>query len=310
MEAQSTNTILMVRPANFGYNAETALDNNFQNKPKIDAEEIKAKALVEFDNAVAELKSNGVQVLVYEDTEVPVKPDAVFPNNWLTTHADGTILTYPMSHPIRREEVRQDIIDDLMSKFKVNRDYTMVHYVEDGHFLEGTGSLVLDRTNKVAFACLSPRTSVELLDKWGIILGYQMVHFQAVDKEDTPIYHTNVMMAIGKTYVIICLETVKKEEDKEALLKWFDHLGKVVIDISEDQMNHFAGNMIELKDNMGEGLLVCSKTAFDSLKDAQKSLISKQVRILPLTIPTIEAVGGGSARCMIAEIFLKKKPHS
>lgn len=307
MEKQTTNTVLMIRPAHFGYNPETAMDNEFQQKPGAEDKNASARALEEFDQAVKTLTEAGVNVLVYEDTDQPVKTDAVFPNNWFSTHQDGTVLTYPMSSPNRRAEVRQDIIDDLATKFKVTRDYTMVHYVEDNLFLEGTGSLILDRTNKVAFACLSPRTSIQLLDKWAVIMGYKVIYFNALSADDKPIYHTNVMMCLGEKFVIICLETVKDDAERERLLKWFDKLNKEVISITEAQMNAFAGNMLELRNNLGQRIVVCSTTAQDVLNPEQKARIEHFAKLVPIEIDTIERLGGGSARCMIAEIFLQKK---
>lgn len=309
MAKQSTNTILMVRPAHFGFNPETATDNAFQNEPEKSKTETASLALAEFDQAVSVLRAACVQVIVIEDTDSPIKTDAVFPNNWFTTHEDGTVLTYPMASENRRLEVRQDIIDELGQKYKISRDYTMVHYAEEGFFLEGTGSLILDRINQVAFACLSPRTSIELLDKWAVIMGYKVIYFHAVNAADQAIYHTNVMMCLGENFVVICLETIRSQEEKERLLFWFNQLGKEVIEINESQMNAFAGNMLELRNHMGQRILVCSKTAYASLDEIQKAKLMTHAEFVVLDIPTIELVGGGSARCMIAEIFLQKKGH-
>ena len=308
MERQSTNTVLMVRPANFGFNAETAGDNVFQNRPIAGTEDgVVGEALLEFDAAVNALRQAGIRVIVVEDSNSPVKPDAIFPNNWFSTHSDGTVLTYPMFSPARRAEVREEIIEDLGQTFTIDRDYTMSHYTEDDLFLEGTGSLVLDRINKVAYACLSPRTSVELLDKWAVIMGYKMVHFNALDSGGNAIYHTNVLMCIATNFVVICLEAIASDEERKTLLKWFEKTEKVVIDISFDQMAHFVGNMLEVVNQGGQKMLVCSQSAYLSLTEGQRNVIDRYVTLLPLNLTTIEHIGGGSARCMIAEIFLRRK---
>ncbi|MFZ1787554.1 MAG: arginine deiminase-related protein [Saprospiraceae bacterium] len=308
MERQSTNTVLMIRPENFGYNTQTAADNTFQTKPKKeDIEKIKERATVEFDNAVDALRAIGIRVIVVNDTSHPEKPDAVFPNNWFSTHSEGTVLTYPMYSPVRRLEVRQDIIEMLGETFDITRDYTMTHYTEDQLYLEGTGSLVLDRINKVAYACLSPRTSVELLDKWAVIMDYKMVHFHAADKNGVPIYHTNVLMCIATDFVVICMDAIVSEDDRNVLKRWFDHTDKTLIEISFEQMEQFAGNMLEVVDPSGQLHLICSQTAYLALHGPQRDKISSFLNIVPLDLDTIEKIGGGSARCMIAEIFLKKK---
>jgi hypothetical protein len=304
---QSTNTIVMVRPFNFGYNYETADNNAFQTIDEQDPILISQKAVEEFDNAVAKLRSHGIEVIVWQDSKDPVKTDAVFPNNWFSTHEDGTLLLYPMFSKNRRLERDEDLINLLRSKYEISRDYTMEHYEEDEVFLEGTGSLILDHTHKVVYACRSVRTDVELFDKWCVIMGYRGVYFDAVDQHENQIYHTNVMMAIGSSYAVICLDAIKTEESRAKVVSTLQVSGKEIVDISFDQMKAFAGNMIEVRGSLGELYLVMSQTAYNSLDERQKTLISSRSTPLILSVDTIERYGGGSARCMIAEIFLTAK---
>jgi hypothetical protein len=304
---QSTNTIIMVRPANFGFNPETAGNNAFQVIDDESPEIIKQSALKEFENAVSLLRKKGIDVIVWQDPELPIKTDSIFPNNWFSTHSDGTILTYPMFSKNRRLERNQELIDFLIRNYEVTRDYTMTHYEDEGLYLEGTGSIILDRVNKIAYACASERTSVTLFDKWCVIMNYKGVYFESKDVNGTPIYHTNVMMAIGSDIAVICLATIQNPIEREKVLESLQLSGKNVIDISLEQMNSFAGNMIEVRSLDGTKYLVMSKTAYESLTKKQIDIINKYVIPLPIEIPTIEKYGGGSARCMIAEVFLSKK---
>ncbi len=304
---QSTNTVIMVRPANFGFNPETAGNNAFQVIDDEAPEIIKQTALKEFENAVSLLRRKGIDVIVWQDPELPIKTDSIFPNNWFSTHSDGTILTYPMFSKNRRLERNQELIDFLIRNYEVTRDYTMAHYEEEGLYLEGTGSIILDRVNKIAYACASERTSVTLFDKWCVIMNYKGVYFESKDVNGTPIYHTNVMMAIGSDIAIICLATIQNPIEREKVLESLQLSGKNVIDITLEQMNSFAGNMLEVSSLDGTKYLVMSKTAYESLTKKQVDIINKYVIPLPIEIPTIEKYGGGSARCMIAEVFLNKK---
>jgi hypothetical protein len=297
----------MVRPANFGFNPETAGNNAFQVVDNESPEIIKQAALKEFENAVSLLRKKGIDVIVWQDSELPIKTDSIFPNNWFSTHTDGTILTYPMYSKNRRLERNQELIDFLIRNYEVTRDYTMAHYEDEGLYLEGTGSIILDRVNKIAYACASERTSVTLFDKWCVIMNYKGVYFESKDINGTPIYHTNVMMAIGSDIAVICLATIQNPIEREKVLESLQHSGKNVIDISLEQMNSFAGNMIEVRSLDGTKYLVMSKTAYESLTKKQVDIINKYLIPLPIEIPTIEKYGGGSARCMIAEVFLSKK---
>ncbi len=298
----------MVRPARFGFNPETAENNSFQqNDNSLTNDEIAQKAIEEFDNFVAKLKAEDINVDVFQDLDDPNTPDAVFPNNWITFHSDGTIISYPMYAPIRRLERRRDIVDDIEKMFTISKDYTFEQYEDQGLFLEGTGSLILDRENKIAYAALSPRTNVQLLDKWCLLMGYTKVNFLAVDRNEEPIYHTNVMMALGEDFVVICLDSIRDNDEKNAVLNFFEKTNKKVIDISYDQMESFAGNMLQLRSNNGLTHLVMSSTARKSLQPDQIDQIEKFTNILVGDIPTIETYGGGSVRCMIAENFLTRK---
>lgn len=308
MEPQIASTILMVRPASFGYNAETAVNNAFQtNDPSISAETVTALAQAEFDNMVETLREKGLEVLVYEDQISPVKPDAVFPNNWFSTHQDGQVVLYPMFAPNRRLE-RSDAVLDLLQnhRFQFGKQWDLHQAETEQKFLEGTGSLILDRPNRVAYACLSPRTERSLFDQWCATMGYTGVAFTAVDQRGQLIYHTNVLMALGKDFVVICLDAVADPLEKNQLKKQFETTGKQVVEISQDQMDAFAGNMLQVAAIDGKPLLVLSQTAYESLNEAQITQLKGLTDLIPVAIPTIEKYGGGSARCMMAEIYLPR----
>lgn len=306
--AQTTSHILMVRPSNFGYNEETAVTNAFQaNDGSLSSTEISVRALAEFDAFVEKLRSEGVDVIVVEDTNRPLKPDAVFPNNWVTFHQNGTVVTYPMTAKVRRLERRDDIIRMIQEKFRVEQKLQLQEYEEIDQFLEGTGSMIIDRPNKLVYACLSPRTHHDLLQRFCKLMGYTAVPFHAVDGEGMEIYHTNVMMALGETFVVICLDSVQSEIEEEMLVKKFEATNKEIIEISYEQMMQFAGNMLQVRNDTGETFLVMSGQALDSLDESQISAIRRHTNILASPIPTIETYGGGSARCMMAEIFLPEK---
>ncbi len=306
--AQTTSHILMVRPSNFGFNEETASSNAFQsNDQSLTSTEISKLAIAEFDTLVEKLRDVGVDVITVDDTFRPLKPDAIFPNNWVTFHQTGTIVTYPMYAPVRRLERRDDIIKGIQERFRVEQKIQLQEYEEVDQFLEGTGSMIIDRPNKLVYACLSPRTHVDLLHRFCKLMGYMAVPFHAVDGDGLEIYHTNVMMALGESFVVICLETVQSEIEEEMLLAKFSATGKEVIEISLDQMMNFAGNMLQVRNEKGETYLVMSGQAFASLNDAQIAQIGKHTNILSSPIPTIETYGGGSVRCMMAEVFLPTK---
>jgi hypothetical protein len=305
---QTTSSILMVRPANFGFNTETAENNAFQvNDTSLSVAQIQQKAVAEFDNLVAVLRGRAVNVLVANDSPAPVKTDAVFPNNWITSHGDGTMILYPMNAVSRRAERDENIIKVIESQFVVKKLLHLEHYEEVMIFLEGTGSMILDRKQDICYACLSPRTNLELLDEWCDIMHHKRVAFRAVDGQGQDIYHTNVMMALGENFVVICLDTVQNQDEKLNLIKHFENTNKEIIEISLAQMMSFAGNMLQVRNDFDETFLVMSKQAYDSLHPAQIAHIQRHTEILYADIKTIETYGGGSARCMLAELFFDKK---
>ena len=305
---QTTSNILMVRPANFGYNEETAASNAFQSRGEaLTGQEARVKAVEEFDGFVAKLRENGINIIVVEDTHEPVTPDAVFPNNWITFHQNGTVITYPMLSKIRRQERRDDVLDLLLDEFFIGKKIELEDYEQENIILEGTGSLILDRSNRLAYACLSPRTSLDLLKRFCEITDFEPVAFHAVDGVGMEIYHTNVMMALGETFVVICLETVKDEMEKKLLLEKFYVTNKEIIAISLDQMMHFAGNMLQVRNEQEETFLIMSEQAYRSLNPEQLGQIEKHTQVIYAPIPTIETLGGGSVRCMMAEVFLPKR---
>ena len=306
--SHTTSNVLLVKPANFSFNEETSLSNVFQKK-LADDEKLNSLELVsqEFDAFAEKLRSEGVAVTVINDTAEPEKPDAVFPNNWISFHPDGTVILYPMCAPNRRQERRIDIIDELKKSFSVTNIIDLSFYENENRFLEGTGSVVFDHENKLAYACISPRTDKELLIELCEILKYKPVYFSACDEKGIEIYHTNVLMCVAENFAVICLDAIRDTSEKEMLIQNFSNTGHDIIDIGFEQMNHFAGNMLALINKENEKLLALSKSAFDCLNENQKKSINKFCKMIPLDITTIETVGGGSARCMIAEIFLPKK---
>ncbi|NOT36251.1 MAG: amidinotransferase [Saprospiraceae bacterium] len=303
---QLTDTILMIRPSHFGYNPETGKTNTFQTKiNEIDSELIRQKAQNEFDAMVDVLRKQGIQVLVIDDEPSPVKPDAVFPNNWISFHQDGTVVTYPMQTENRRIERREDLIEIVSKKYQVSRRYLMEVFEEKSQFLEGTGSMIFDHENSLVYACLSPRTDVRILEHFGNLMQYTPIYFHSYNESGVPVYHTNVMMALGVDFVVICLESVPVEE-RQRLFDSFANTRKEIIEITLAQMNQFAGNMLQVQSSFGDQYLIMSQSAYNSLREEQIMQLEKFTRLLPIAIPTIETIGGGSVRCMMAEVFLPK----
>ncbi|RVU00756.1 amidinotransferase [Mucilaginibacter limnophilus] len=300
---QATPNILMIRPVNFGFNEQTAESNAFQNREGV-KDDVQQKALQEFNGFVDILRQNGVRVTVVDDTPSPHTPDSIFPNNWVSFHDNGDIFLYPMQAENRRMERREDIIRKLEEQFKVGHIIDLSRFEIQNKFLEGTGSMVLDRENKIAYACLSPRTDEEVLRVFCDHTGYNPVLFHAVDENGKAIYHTNVLMAVGSKYAVICLDAIANDEELEQVLDSFSSIGKEVVSITFEQMNHFAGNMLEVQNNNGKSLLVMSKSAWESLTDEQKEVLSSYSKPVYADINTIETIGGGSARCMMAEVHL------
>ncbi|MEQ8424648.1 MAG: arginine deiminase-related protein [Cyclobacteriaceae bacterium] len=304
--SQVPHTILMVRPASFGFNPDTAGSNSFQ-KESTNPENVHAKALKEFDEVVLTLERHGINVMVVDDTMVPKTTDAIFPNNWITTHEDGKIILYPMMAPSRRLERRQDIVELLEEKFEVKEIINLSNNENENRFLEGTGSIIFDHPNRIAYACQSDRTDEQLFRHLCHQLGYTSVLFQAVNENGIPIYHTNVMMWIGEKVAGLCLDAIPDEDEQEMILNSLSKTAHKVIALSFEQMNSFAGNMFEVKGRDGKEFLLLSESAFNSLLPGQLLELEKHVTPLPLNISTIEESGGGSIRCMVAGIHLPAK---
>lgn len=301
------STILMVRPAAFGFNEETAANNYFQSNPGIDKEQLQQKALAEFDSMVQTLRSHGITVLVIEDSKEPPKPDAIFPNNWLSTSPGGVLSVFPMYAPSRRIEKRDEILDQLAKEFVIREVQDWGEYEAEGRFLEGTGSMVIDHDNKMIYACVSERTSLPVLEKYAAANNFQAIVFFATDKNGRPVYHTNVMMALGEGFCVLCEEAIEEEWELIAVRQLLESTGHSIIAITRDQMHQFAGNMLQVKNNDGEKYLVMSRSAFNSLRKEQKQMLEAYSTLLPIAVPTIEEVEGGSVRCMMAEVFLERK---
>ncbi len=302
-EVQTTATVLMVRPARFGANPETAATNAFQRGGPGDAGTL-ARARREFDGLAAVLRANGVEVRVVEDTLEPPKPDALFPNNWLSFHADGTVVLYPMLAPSRRAEVRPEILGELgRAGFPAPRRVLDLRAGAEADFLEGTGSLVLDRAARVAYACLSPRTARALVERFCAELEYRPVCFRAADARGLPIYHTNVMMSVGTRFAVVCLEALGDSEERLALVQSLAQSGHELVPIKLSQMDEFAGNVLELRARTGEALIVLSARARAALRPEQLAVLERHARLVSADLATIEEHGGGSARCMLAEVF-------
>jgi len=305
-EAHLTSKVLMVRPVKFGFNEETAANNAFQTKGAMEGQSsVQDLAKAEFDGFVALLKATGVDVIAVDDTPEPHTPDSIFPNNWFSTHSTGELVLYPMFAPNRRRERKNAPISAIKeagkSSLKKTIDFTT--FEAKGQFLEGTGSMVLDRANKIVFACKSQRTFEEPLAQFCQELGYSYFYFGAADRSGGPIYHTNVMMCMGDSFAVACLDSIHDETEKKLFIDIVNHCGKEIIDISIGQMEQFAGNMLQLKNKDGQSLLVMSETAKESLEPTQIAALERYCKIVAPTIKTIEINGGGSARCMIAEIF-------
>ena len=305
---QLTDTILMVRPANFGFNTDTADNNTFQTNDKsLTKPKIKAAAVKEFDRFVKKLKSAGINVHVHQENADAISTDSVFPNNWFSCHEEGLLVTYPMFSTIRRSERLSSIIAELNNQYHIKTHIKLEKWEKNEQFLEGTGSMILDRHNKLVYACRSVRTNEELLDQFCYFMVYDKILFDAVDGQGVPIYHTNVMMSIGTTFVVICLDSIKDTTQRKEVVRSFEEMNKEIIDISLDQMGNFAGNMLQVKNTNGEHFLVMSSRAHKSLTKTQIDLIEKHTQILHSDLKIIETYGGGSARCMMAEVFLPEK---
>ena len=302
----------MVRPNSFRKNEETATNNHYQRDiSQASPEEIIERAQEEFDGLAAQLTAAGIEVVVFDEAEPHKTPDALFPNNWISTHADGTVALYPMFAPNRRTERREDIplVLEHQFGFDVRQIIDFTEFESHNKFLEGTGSIVLDRINRKAYAALSDRTDARALEHFCDQLDFEPVAFQAfqtVDNQRLPIYHTNVMMSIGSGYAVVCLDCIDSDDERKQVVDAIAQDGLELIAITEEQVNQFAGNMLELTGDEGP-VLVMSASAYQSLVPGQIEKLQQHTTLLHAPLPTIETCGGGSARCMIAEIHLPKQ---
>jgi hypothetical protein len=305
-ESQLASAVLMIRPSRFESNPETAESNRFQGKTGASPAEQQEAALGEFEALAMALEDAGIRVLIFDDTPEPHTPDAIFPNNWVSFHADGSVVLYPMEAPSRRRERRPDIIESLVADhgYIVRQIVDLTHHEESGHFLEGTGSMVLDRVNRNAYACLSTRTHLDPLGEFAQRMDYDIVAFDATDKDDVPIYHTNVLMNVGEDLAVICDEAIRKHDQRAAVLQHLKHTGHRIVSLSYEQLESFAGNMLELRSASGKRVVAMSGTARQSLDQSQRREIESNATIVRTAIDNIECSAGGSVRCMLAELHL------
>jgi hypothetical protein len=313
MSQQSTSTLLMVKPHGFDYNTETAEDNHFQTGGTgLSSAEITCQALHEFEGFAKKISAKGIEVIVFDDLITKETPDAVFPNNWFSTHKDGTVYLYPMFAPNRRKERRQEVLDLLNQEygFSIDRIMDWSKHEDIGLFLEGTGSMILDRPNKIIYAALSERTSEELLKQYSREIGYELVAFRSyhnAKQKEVLIYHTNVMLCVAQEYAVVCLECIKDLTERKAVMDSLKKTNKTIVELSLDQIDHFAGNMLEAKNKANESFLIMSSRAYKAMNEAQITQIQQHSQIIHAPLTTIENYGGGSARCMLAEIFLPRQ---
>tara|TARA_B110000046_G_scaffold169269_1_gene188228 strand:+ start:78 stop:992 length:915 start_codon:yes stop_codon:yes gene_type:complete len=302
---------MMIRPVAFSKNKETSINNYFQVDTALTAASVQTEALQEFDDFVQKLRESSIEVHVFEDTKEPLTPDSIFPNNWVSFHQNGSVILYPMFAHNRRLERRSDLIDVLRNHFEITEVFEdLLSFESHQKYLEGTGSLILDREHKIAYASYSDRTQHEVILAFEKLTDYEVIGFkayQSMDGQRLSIYHTNVMMSIGDRFVLICAEAIDDLTDRERVLESFRSQSKEIILISEDQLNNFAGNMLQVKNKKNACFLVMSTRAFESLNAQQKQQLEKHGTLLHSNLATIELLGGGSARCMMAEIFLPTK---
>lgn len=312
MGINTTATILMVRPVQFRYNEQTAVNNYYQKVlDDLTPELAQERAIDEFDGLVKKLEDHGLNVIVVSDSLKPDTPDSIFPNNWISFHHDASIALYPMYAENRRLERREDIIHKVEDEgYQISIEYDFTSFEEQGSFLEGTGSLILDRENKVAYAAISQRTNPEVISTFDEEMGFDTVQFKAYqtfEGKRLPIYHTNVMMALGDCFAVICLDSIDDPDDRAEVIESLEESDKEIIEISEEQKERFAGNMLQVENNDGDKYMVMSDSAYKCLETSQvESLLKYNKGIIHSSLDTIELLGGGSARCMMAEVFLPK----
>lgn len=292
--------VLMISPRNFISNPETSIDNSFQAVRDANTNP-ETEALEEFTRLENLLVSNGIDVKVYAQTDELFTPDAIFPNNWFSTHPEGKLFLYPMKALNRRSERRKNIIDELKINYPVVTDYS--GYEKEGHFLEGTGSMVIDTENSIVYAAKSQRTSTQLLKEWSAKMNYEPVIFKAQDQNHSIVYHTNVVMTLGDKFAIVCMESIREDSENNLLRTKLEEYGKEIIEISLEQMHAFCGNCLLIQNANGEHLLVMSTRSYSAFTAQQKNKIEKYAKIIHTDLHTIENYGGGGARCMLAELF-------
>lgn len=303
---QSTNTIVLIKPKHFAFNSQTAATNSFQNNVA-EKDAVLAKAQKEFDDVVSALKAREINCLVFEDRNVIACADAVFCNNWFSTHSNGNLFIYPMCTPNRRLEVRDDILMYLQNSFTVTQVIDLRTIAQENEYLESTGSLVFDHNNNLAFACLSERTNENLVTKIGELLNYKTVFYNCVDDNNLPIYHTNVILCITSYVIVAFIDGIKDEVEKENLLYQFSVTQKEIILINYQQVKAFCGNMLAIHNSKSKEFLVLSKTAYQAFSKDQIHKLTKLHELIAIDIPTIETVGGGGVRCMLGQVFLSPK---
>jgi hypothetical protein len=306
LQPQSTSRIMMIRPAQFGYNTETADSNAFQ-QSGFGQDTASENAREEFELMVSQMEKAGVNLYIFDDNEESTRPDAIFPNNWVSFHQSGKVVLYPMMAENRRTERRMDIIESLKKDFKVEEIIDLTYFEKEGKYLEGTGSMVLDRRYKIAYACLSPRTHPEVLKAFGEALGYEIVTFTASDNQNQPIYHTNVLMCVGDIFAVVCLEAIPDPDERQQVRSTLEESNKYIVELSMDQLSHFAGNMLMVRNAKQDKFLIMSTQAYESLTKKQREILNDYARIFHTELSVIESIGGGSARCMMTEIHLPLK---
>jgi len=302
---QLTDTVIMISPDQFGFNPQTAESNNFQHQLNIPPDQIQKKAMQEFENMVTLLRLKGITVLTLPSRKNVVTPDAVYPNNWFSHHAGGILIVYPMLAQNRRLERQTDELKKLLieNNISVSKLFDITSHEKEGHILEGTGSMVLDRKNKVSFAMASVRTDKYEFDAWCRMMGYEGIFFHAIDSSKFPVYHTNIAMNMGKEFAVVCLELIPDEVERKTVEKKLTSLGKEIIAITVVQIHQYCGNVLQLVSKEGKSMIVMSKTAHNAFTQENRNTLSKYGELIIADIPTIEQVGGGSARCMMAEVF-------
>lgn len=292
--------LLLIEPARFDFNEMTAVNNVFQQQP---AGSVHENALDEFHHFAGMLETNKIDHTIIRDKTGPHSPDAVFPNNWISFHEDGSLVLYPMFAQNRRLERKQSVVEELRKKFGIGTVHDLSHFEERGLFLEGTGSMVLDRVNHLAYACLSPRTHIEPLAEFCRKCNYKPLIFHAETPDGNAIYHTNVLMCLADSYVVICLDSISNEDERKLLMEQFRETKKTIIQITMNQLHHFAGNMLQVTNRNDEPLLIMSTQAYNSLSSEEVDKLKSFNRIIHSPLDTIETAGGGSARCILAEVW-------